>query len=555
MNLHNFVGAYRQSFKILLILQGNQAFWFKWEQGVLRDSFVEPIDASKVTTQSRCPWIDPDSDALNNADSVELGSDLAIELILDTSLDELDRVKVDIHSSRLIQRIQRNTLLRKLDADFPSATVNSLPDYLEPECASILHHVIPENWDQWLQELQNRAVTITHVVTGTELLCRWSGSCRALRLLVQDLGGDKRHLLLDASTPIYMRVVHNHTQSVGQTLDHIKEHVLPVGREPEVVTLTQMGPYPSNEYASTRLLSALYLGHTADLIENRLDPIELLEGNAVDPSADTDLLPAISCASAAIHKEVGLKWNRFLHRLGAGDWYLSGRARIVGQLFSPSLNKNRQRNRIVRLQNATILCAAIATVTTTVASFHGFTSARERYRLNSEQAQLRSNVGVLSQSASALHQAPLFVVNSLQRINNHRAVEPLDPEAVLSTIAEAITQFPTVTLDGLAWAVISDSHVLDQIYTSATGVSSRTNIWLESSPRESIQLELSGTVDGVGGLREKQSTIDSLVTHLKSVNGISLVTVLDSPVAAVRSSADLLGSLSSYRVSILFGSL
>ena len=561
MNFQEFVVAFSQPFRVVLILQANQAFWFKWKDGKLLESFVEPVVADLDGMQSRCPWISAD---LNESERL---SELAVELILDTSLDELDRVKVDNHSSKLVWRIQRNSLIRKLRADFPNANVQPLPDYLEPDCVSILHHVIPDDWGKWLQVLQTQSVTITHVLTSTELLCHWSGTGAGLRLLVQDLGSEERHLMLDDLIPIYMRVIPKvgacvdqtidewNMQSICQTLVYVKENLLPPDRLPLVTLLAQVGSAPSPEFAATRLLSALYMRHTTELIVETIDPAKLLGSSAVSLVSELTPVPILGYAFSHIGKIITQTWEWFSKRGSNSAWRLPVRARIFDETLTPSLHKNRQMNRIAQLQRATILCAVVATITTTVASVHGFSSSRERNRLSSEQAQLRVNLGSLSKSVAALHQAPAFVLHSLRRIKNHQAVKPLNPEAILATIAEAITPFPSITLNGLSWTVVDGNQLFDETFTSTSDVSVRDEIWSEDSPGAQIQLEISGVVDGSGGLREKQGTIDSFVIHLKSMPGIRLVTVLDSPVEAARSSVDLLGSLSNYRVSMLLDSL
>lgn len=571
--MRKIVDAYHQPCNIILILQGDQAYWFKWQQSVLIDSFVEPIFSESEVERSRCPWIDDDPQGVGFDLNDE--SELAVELILDTALDELDRVSIESHPSQLVQRVQRNTLIRKLRADFPSASVQPLPDYLEPDSASILHHVIHDDWDKWLQLLQAQAVAITHVVTGTELLCRWSGQSSALRLLVQDLGSGMRHLLLDGSTAIYMRVVQKeddcsdarmnewNIQSIRQTLDYLMENVLPADKLPSVTTIAHTGLDPSCEFSATRVLGALYLGDKAELIEESTDSGEFQKNNTKNLASGYALEGTANIGMSLIH-HLASQWSGWLAKklgrrlgsqLGRQRWRLTTRARLAKQTLLLSLHKNRQRIRIIRLKRATILCAAMATVTSAVASVHGFTSSRERERLSSEQVQLHDQLGSLSTSVSALHLAPSYVVHSLMRIKNHQAVKPLNPDIVLTTVAEAITHFPEVTLNGLSWTITDDNHLLDETFTSAAGVLVRDTIWREDAPRTQVQLEISGTVDGAGGLRNKQDTIDSFVAHLKSMSGIRLVTVLESPVEAVRSSADLLGSVSNYRVSILLGAL
>jgi len=557
MNLREFMGTYRQKYRIVLILQGNQAFWFRWSGKELLDSFVEPLFSELSGRQSRCPWL-----AENPLDS-----EWAIELILNTSLDELDRVNVDKHTSRLVQRIQCKTLIRKLSADFPNASINALPDYLETGCASILHHVIPEDWSEWLQLLQAQAVTITHVTTATELLCRWSGQTYCLRLVVQDLGSEMRHLLLDGSIPIYMRVVQkeadtshatreeSNAQSIGQTLAYLSQNVLPVDRLPVVTQLRQHCSAPSPEFAATRLLSALYLDQSTELIEEKMDPVALQDGSTGSAVPNAAVAPALKMAPIAIHRVAKRLWNRVTRTACNHVWRLSSHSRIAKELLLASQQKNRQRNRIVRLQRATILCASMATVTAAVASVHGFTSSRERHQLNTEKAQLRSNIGSLSQTVMAIHLAPLFIANSLERINRHKSVESPDPETIMSTIAQALTHFPEVTLNGLTWAVVEENDFLDQTMTSIAGVTARERLWSDVTAQAQIQLELSGTVDSSGNLREKQSTVDSFVSYLEGVPGIRFVSLLDSPVEAARSSADLVDSVSSYRVAVLLGAL
>lgn len=556
MNLSGFIDASAQSFRVVLVLQGTQAFWFKWKGREQIDCFDESLIVDDNGGFSNCPWIRGSKN-----DEPERSSELTVELVLDTTLDELDRVKLAQHSSTLINQFQKNSLVRKLRLDFPHSSVHSLPNCFRSDCASILHHIVREDWVSWLTQLQ-QAVSISHVVTSTELFCRWSGVMGGLRLMVQHSGAEYRHLLLDGAVPIYMRIVpcegessdlsvnSSSAASVGQSLIYASESVLPDGKVPEVVSLLQADTSHFNGYTAARLLSRLYLNQTEDLRVGHYYAEKLLSGQATSPVC-SELVSNRNCdLRESKFSWVCIVWHKLTSSLFNRPWRLTRRKLIAAQLLKPSLDKYRLRIKIVRLQQATLLCAAVAIVAVTFASFHGFASSLERRQLSHEKTRLSSSVNSLAVSVSDLHMTPAYVSESLMRIKDHRAI---DPEALLLLVSKLITQFPFVSLDSLSWAVLEGEDVLDAAFTTASGVSYRRQMWSQESSGALVQLELAGTVDGPGGVREKQNVVDSLVAHLQRLADVRLVSVLESPIESARSSADIRSGLSSYRLSIVLG--
>ncbi|MFK7855581.1 MAG: hypothetical protein AB8B79_15765 [Granulosicoccus sp.] len=557
MNLSGFINTDRQPFRVVLVLQGNQAFWFKWRGREQIDFFKEVLVLDDDGGFSTCPWID-----VGGTDKLEQNAELMVELVLDTTLDELDRVKLDQQSSIVMHRYQKKALVRKLRLDFPYASVNTLPNYFQSDCASILHHVIRDDWASWLGQLQQQAVSITHVVTSTELFCRWSGVMGGLRLMVQHSDAETRHLLLDGDIPIYMRIVPCEDASssvaatsssatlIGQSLIHCAESVLPDGKVPEVVSLSLTDAGQFNEYTTPRLLSLLYLNQAHDIRVGKHDSEKLVNGQAT-----CAVLSEVSSKRNGVLRESKFPgFSVLLHRLtnsqSKDPWRLTRRKLMAGQVLKPSLDNYQLRKKIARLQQATLLCAVMAVMVLTLASVHGIASSRERRQLADEEKRLVSSVDSLSLSVSDIHMTPAFVSDSLMRINSHQTI---NPETLLLLVAEVITQFPFISLDSLSWAVLEGEHVLDSAFTTATSVSNRRQLWSRESSGELTQLELGGTVDGPGGVREKQQVVDSLIAHLQGLTGVRLVSVMESPIESARSSADIRGGLSKYRLSIVFG--
>ncbi|NND89619.1 MAG: hypothetical protein HKN42_02050, partial [Granulosicoccus sp.] len=204
-------GEGRSTEQIVVVLQGAQALWSKWFDYRIVDTHVECLQLDTQALQGRKRWLSSVSDR----------RPVNIRLVLDSCLDEVDRVKIDSLSAGWVGRLQRLRVRRQLADEYPHASIHALPGYATPDVFSLVHHIMPATWERWLLNLQDQHVYITHVATSIELLCHCvrdglipsrtvkspaaSGMGEA-RLICMSAGEERRHLLVDAGKPLYLRM-------------------------------------------------------------------------------------------------------------------------------------------------------------------------------------------------------------------------------------------------------------------------------------------------------------------------------------------------------------
>ena len=115
----------------VLVLQQEHAYWFKIIDGRITDRHVEALARSQNETAVHCPWSQSTDNTPNR-----------VELILDSTLDEVNRVGVSQSSSALINWYRRWMTYCRARRDFPRARVYSLPaGYQEQVAALSLIHI------------------------------------------------------------------------------------------------------------------------------------------------------------------------------------------------------------------------------------------------------------------------------------------------------------------------------------------------------------------------------------------------------------------------------
>ncbi len=555
--------------RIILVLQADQALWFKWSEGELVDSVVESVHCDNLQQKVRCPWMPTEDGATHHS----------VELILDTPLDELDKLKADTTSNGGYQLAMRWRLMRRMKRDYPHAAIHALPRHMTPDIMSIHHQVIPDAWGNWLSRLQLNDVVVTHVVTTTELLARLQHSLSAPVLFQMDAGIEERHLLVDQAIPVFMRLASKESidadaamlggvepcadksalpeaavKEIHRSLVYISNNVLQM--HPSVSVLTPSTPFAGISTSSNAacVLSALCVNIPVDFTHRRWE-----EGSLCSPQ-----LEPISVRLP----EHGSPLLRVLHHvferlLGpfpqAGSTSLNEAFSVSGnrckatQYLQSSVSKRLFRQRINGLRNATVLSALMAIVTMVFAASHGIDSARQRAQLGNEHDKLvNANVN-LSAAVLALHQSPDYVFQSLQRIKEHKSIKPLEPQFLMATVASAITDFPALMLDTLSWSVIDEGESVGAGLAVGARMAGRQQLWTQVTHPTQIQIELSGAVVSGQSLRSQQKAVKSFVKYLEAVPGISSVHVLESPVQAARSSEVLVDNGARYRLSLVLG--
>lgn len=548
--------------QLVVVLQGANARWFRWQGRLLVDSYTELLKADTLGGQSHCPWL-----------GVEEGqAECTVKLVLDTCHDEIDRVKVTGMSSGWRRTLQRRAMARRLRHEYPLASIHQLPDYAAPDVLSIVHHIIPAEWEEWLKQLQAQKVCITHVATSVQLLSEYAcegaavlkqisrPSCSGTALLFNLLlDNECRHLLVDQGIPIFMRMVDADEAgeiiaadgAVFDSLKHIEKQI--TDRQSPIPVATLLSPWPELEQSlqPAGILAALSCGF----------PVELRQLSTCPDQEDR-------VSTASVGASLFSFKSRFLTRMRGGwqgfrgqfkssraerrRWQLSHERSFVSELLQPSIIKNTLRLRIRQLQKATLICAWMATASVVIASVHGVKSARQRAALTNQKQELTRQIDTLAKSVNELNDKPEFVARSMVRIDQHAGAKPMGAVGVLATVASAIDDYPAILLDSLFWSVMPDNQPLDLAYTALSQVPQREELWHADSNVERLQVEISGTVsDEQGqGLREQQQILESFVDHLQSLPALLEVKVMESPVNAARSSEHVDDHSSAYRLSL-----
>lgn len=562
MNLLKLFGNKDADDQIVVVLQAEEAFWFRWRGTELLSTFVEPVGDEGLGNHTRCPWI-----------RAATGEPVPrVRLVLDTGLDEVDRVRVDSLSPGWAGRLQILRLSSRLKDEFPLATVNRLPASLAPDVMSIVHHIIPRTWERWLDSLQKQDVCISHVVTGLELLClctkeqqRMAGTDRSKVmsgwsgpvLLNAAVGMEQRHLLVEGGTPLFMRMVAttdedpgNDDSAIQETLDYLREHVLRHAGHVPVVVPSLCLPSPSLQFSAARVLSALCAGIAVNLDSMTTGAIP--DCTHPDKAAKPDESLEVDGCGIAIGKDRDgmLAQTRRTER----GWRVTARRTLARGTLQPSMERNQLHGLIRRLQMATLLAAVLAAMTVLLASVHGIENARKQSRLSAEKDGMGEQIDRLAESVLAMNENPEFVSRSFARIESHKSSAIPEPATVLATLARAISDYPSIVLDSLSWNTLEADAASDATFTSVAQVPSRKRLWNADSTDIHIQVEIAGSVVSGEKLRKQQQQLESFVKGLESIPGIAWVTVLDSPVDGARSSDRLARKDSSYRLSLRLSS-
>ncbi len=541
-----------QPYRIVLVLQEDQAFWFKWQDHTVLESFVESVKPEPLATSSRPPWL--------QSEVIDAG--VVIELVIDSSLEELDRIKLDTPGATWVKRLKTHRLMHCLKKQYAEASVKELPGYLSPYVLSIVHHIIPEHFDHWLRQLQMQGVRFSHVAMATELLCHCVKPQHGPVLLVHSTQQEQRHILIDRSVPLFMQMesvsdTDDATrESIARSMRYVTQELLDEQRAISLLIPRLDWPSPSAAYSAARLLSALMVGHCVDTNiqsvalskHGLLEGLSLPRGHAQQRVAEGPVIENNTTAGSVIR----LFFAKGVH---STPWRLGASRRIALAVLQPSLRKASVIARIAFLQKVTLVCAMLATATVMLASMHGIAAARERARLNGEEQHLQGQIGPLAESMQQLEVSPAFVALSIERMDQYKRSQALDPAVIMVTIAQAITEFPALYLNTLSWTTLTEESNIDAVFTTSENVSTRESLWSGESNRPRVQMEFSGTLSGAIGLRAQQQILDTFVLYLENLPGVDVVQVLESPVNTAQSSVSLADNQSAFRIFLIMSSV
>ena len=184
--------------RTVLILQAGQAYWFRLKHNAVIETCIETITPGQAQQGRKPDWMK----------QTPVSEPQWVELLLDTTLDEVDRVSVAQSNKRWVNYYRRWTTLRRLKRDYAQSKVYPLPSVNKDNVAALMHIVIPDVWNDYLSVLQAEDVVFHSVLTGTELVADWSRQFKVPTLVVMPVASDQRHVLVDAGQAVFLRTVH-----------------------------------------------------------------------------------------------------------------------------------------------------------------------------------------------------------------------------------------------------------------------------------------------------------------------------------------------------------
>ena len=574
--------------RTVLVLQGEKSFWFKIVNAQIVDGYSEHISDEGDDCQLLCPWLQ-ENDA---------SSSCLVELILDTTLDEVDRVGIEVSKSSVINGYRRFLTVARLHKDYAQATIYELSGLRQNNVASMMHHAIPERWSMWLLQLQKRLIVFHRVTTGSQLAAHWSRRWTENKLLVMHVAQYERHLLVQRGAVLFLRTVptvsrdENTTSGsaepvqslIDQSIEYLRSNdslniesvavvkpysfALPAASELAVQEENSYCPVngPDSTEKSCRTLDK---GSTYILVSMLLEQAFELDPDP-DPDPDPDLKDTDVLCDAAKLPEVMQPGHRMLAdsiRLRCKLWY--GRPHSSSRHASekkwllrcsalrklsalePSLQYVNSAYRLVLVRRVSIIFVFIAAISLCTALLSGLAGNRLIQSNQIQQAAIKTAESDIYSRAGSVFSQPRITADSLFIADSLSGLSFSKPEKLLEDIATAVTRVAGVELDQLVWSLMESDEPYETLTHSINSVPYRKSTNLIAS-NETVQLELSGRVSG-NTLNQQQKLLDDFVSQLLTVPNAIEARALESPINTALSSKSSVDSLGRYRVLLILG--
>ena len=568
--------------RTVLILQADDAYWFRLMHDVVMETYIETI-ATGQTQQTRKPaWLK----------EVSVGEPQWVELVLDTTLDEVDRVAVAQSEKRWINYYRRWTTLRRLRRDYAQSKVYPLPSGNKDNVAGLMHLVFPDLWNDYLSALQAADVIFHSVQTGTELVADWSRQIDSPTLVVMPVGDDQRHVLVNAGLAVFLRTVHVAERTPGQTNNSlITEQTLEYLKTQTSLVDDSLGVVEPRSHASIQAAEKItvpddHAEHAlpAGKFGHLLSQTDLLTTKRVNclltmllglPAEHTTYTWSIDSGLQRSHIRVeqktdprtgkrGRSFKDKIHRVvdcmssrsGNGGIppvklpLLQSVARSV-PIFSPSilhLKSSRRRNHIHALS---VVFLTLASLTAMVAIANGISIDRLVHDQALERATVERSINENIGKATALHRHSGVAADSLLLAEQLAGTSSMTAASLFERVGSAVTAVPGITLDGMVWVPVSPDEAYDTLAYAINSVPLRS---IDSALKNKMiqQVELSGRVSG-SSLKDQQLHLDKFRDALLKLPGAAAVSVLESPVDMALSSESGDRESAYYRLSLQLG--
>ncbi|MFK8081900.1 MAG: hypothetical protein AB8B97_16560 [Granulosicoccus sp.] len=571
--------------KVVLILQSDKAYWYKLVGDKPVDRFQEYILGDCVDRQIHCPWIT----------STGSSAPVQVELILDTTLDEVDRVGLKVSQSTMIDKYRKLMTLARLRRDYQQSNVYALPSDDSDTMAALMHPAIPEFWASWLIMLQSADLVFHRVVTGSELAVRWSRHLPNPTLLVMQVANFERHLLVSRGVVHFLRTValpdgrqaHNDNDefSALSPIEQSKQYLhsavaLDVSAIGTIHPCFNFESYLMGSTESGGITGRAgngVTGSSENLVTHSVDRqisvllamlLELDMGlnhrdQAAGLGAQDKNVSRVGSDSRGGHRISGRLsgfcnnfWDRCAlpvrKRQSTDQWSIRRSALRQHRAFESSLRYANTSHRLARVYQTSLVFAIVAAFSASSAVYDGLVSKRLIRQYDVQKASMVTSESTIEATARAAFSQPRIAAESLFIADELLSPAWLEPEDLLAAVATVVTDMPGVQLDRLVWMLAERDEPYESINHALDAVSYRQSV-TQTTRDISIQLELSGRVFGET-LNAQQQLLLRFLDKLQHLPGTVDAHVLESPLDTALSSR--MGSDDGhgrYRVAMILG--
>ncbi len=573
----------------MLVLQQNTAWWLKVSHDKIVDCQAVELDSATGTPAAEL--------SIPRWRHDQLQSDVFyVDLVLDTTIDEVDRVGVPSSGSKIINHYWQFKTLRRLRNDFPHACVYPLSSPTD-ERAALMHPVVPDAWNEWLLRVQTCGVVMQSVVTSTQLGCHWSKRFSAHVLLSMPSSMRTRHVLIQRGAAIFLRtmkvlspecsdsqsdagVMHTDLTELNQTIDYIQSN-----------TSLAMQPI---------LIIELVSAHANSLVENTAsENLQICSDSTLQNMTQT-LSPSIYCLFAMFHDQQlhyrsrlempATQLGAHSEKVGASKMFTEGNAQPSAHKFvAPAMlsslfkaltkwttawrSKNRwllitptlrwapylqssiehmnvlRRQRYLSRLSVVMVCSVV--IAASAILINGVMGYRTIERNDLERNGKSEAIEKPMYSAEGLRVPLSFTADSLFVKDELSRDSQLSTDFLLTSIARVVSAAPNITIERLVWTSLEDNELFETLTLGSMAVVSRASV-VQADARKSVQMQIEGGVS-VAALAKQKSALDSFVKELKSLPWIREVRVLESPLDSALSSGTQGHEAGKYQLSLLLG--
>lgn len=538
--------------KTIVLLQDDKAYWFALDEQHLVDMHVQHLMNPQAIVSTLPAWIS----------SSECAAGVDVELVLDTTLDEVDSAVVEHGKYQWVKRYRQWVLLRQLRND--NKNTKSYPIEMENGnlIGGLMHFIFPESWLELLAGLQESGITFNKISTATEILAQYSQVFDSQVLLVLQGDAFERHVLTRSGQVVFLRYVHGmasgSTQSmeypdISQTIDLLKGYI-PSGCDTlRVVSFPDVQPRCTNPQMSRSGDTPIALGlacspepfdqlitDAAYCLMNLAAGLQMQVRNTQwsinDARPIAQSLMQCTEKGETDEKDRPFSVLRFLspHRSKSNISGASSKKDIlfhpvyrVMPVFSISVARLLHRRRIKWVSRITPACLIISAVVLLFAIYNHVATAQFETKQRIARQKIQATLIQSRDKASALHASPAAASESLLQLSRFPAVGSMPAAELLEAIATVVTLAPGIVLDSLLWAEVRKDEDYESLTYMLDALPAREPI--DNFQNQFVfQAEIVGQVSA-DSLQKKMHKLDNFTDMLRNLSGASSVVVLQSP--------------------------